>query len=219
MNRQAHGADEVFDGDIDMHWSYYVFAAYVFLLICAVIWLLGRVLKKSKKASGTQQTNHEKEQKLFSLYQNVEDMLSSFEEYVEEAKSDTDKSMAKMQEMLEETRSLTEQLKTMQSSTPISVKAPANHTQRISEEAALRAELTDTIKADKQVSAEPQPVPVQPRPVPLRQTTERKVSKTSDKVAELSAQGFAQNEIARRLGISVREVTLALKIVNAEEVK
>jgi hypothetical protein len=202
-----------------MNLDYYVFAAYVFLLACAGIWLLGRVLKKSKKGNGEQHTSNEKEQKLFNLYQNVEDMLSSFEEYVEEAKSDTDKSMAKMQEMLEETRSLTEQLKTMQSSTPISVKAPANHTQRISEEAALRAELTDTIKADKQVSAEPQTVPVQPRPVPLRQTTERKVSKTSDKVAELSAQGFAQNEIARRLGISVREVTLALKIVNAEEVK
>ena len=77
----------------------------MFLLACVGIWLLGRVLKKSKKASGEPHTSYEKEQKLFTLYQNVEDMLAGFEEYVEEAKKETAKSMAKMQEMMDETRS------------------------------------------------------------------------------------------------------------------
>lgn len=190
----------------------YVFAAYVFLLVCAGIWLLGRVLKTSKKGNGEQQTSYEKEQKLFTLYQNVEDMLSSFEEYVEEAKADTGKSMAKMQEMLEETRSLAAQLKTKQAvaltSAKVSVVPEAPQKTAVKEDAVDQAEQTESFHIVKEA-------PVQPQPVPLQ----RKGSKTSNKVAELYLQGMSQNEIAKRLGISIREVTLALKIANAEEVK
>jgi len=199
-----------------MNLDYYVFAAYVFLLACAGIWLLGRVLKKSKKGNSEQHTSREKEQKLFNLYQNVEDMLSGFEEYVEEAKGETDKSMAKMQEMLEETRSLAEQLKAMQSNALITMKdtaAPETLQKApIKEDTAPQMEQTENIHIIKST-------PVQPQPAPVRKTIERKISKTGNKVAELYARGMTQNEIARRLGISVREVTLALKIANAEEVQ
>lgn len=194
----------------------YVFAAYVFLLVCVGIWLLGRVLKKSKKGNGEQHTSYEKEQKLFTLYQNVEDMLSSFEEYVEEAKADTGKSMAKMQEMLEETRSLAAHLKIQQTVATISAKVPV-----VSEAPQKTAVKEDAVNLTQQAETLPivKATPFQPQPAPLRQTTERKGSKTSSKVAELYMQGMPQNEIAKRLGISVREVTLALKITKAEEVK
>ncbi len=196
--------------------DYYVFAAYVFLLVCAAIWLLGRLLKKSKKGDGEQHTSYEKEQKLFTLYQNVEDMLSSFEEYVEEAKGEANQSLAKMQDMLQETRSLAAQLKAAQSSIPISVKNPvASETPQkadIKEETSSQSELAQSIHALKATPAAPQSVP-------LRQAAVRKSSTTSNKVSELYARGMAQNEIARRLGISVREVTLALKIRNTEEVQ
>ncbi len=196
--------------------DYYVFAAYVFLLACVGIWLLGRVLKKSKKANTEQHTSYEKEQKLFNLYQNVEDMLSSFEEYVEEAKEETSKSMAKIQRMMEETRSLAMQLKAMQSSAQISTKDPAasENPQKVSlkEDAVRQAEITESIHIIK-------PTPVQSQSALALKTAEKKISKTGNKVAELYARGMTQNEIARRLGISVREVILALKIANAEEVQ
>lgn len=199
-----------------MNLDYYVFAAYVFLLVCAGIWLLGRVLRKSRKGNAEQHTSYDKEQKLFNLYQDVEDMLSSFEEYVEEAKGETDKSMDKMQGMLEETRSLAMQLKAMQSSTPISTKdleAPETLPKAPSEQDAVpQMEQTENIHIIKSA-------PVQPQPAPVRKPIDRKVSNTGNKVAELYARGMTQNEIARRLGISVREVTLALKIVNTQEVQ
>jgi len=213
MSLQAHGAEKQY-GENDMVLDNYVFAAYVFLLACVGIWLLGRVLKKSKKASGEPHTSYEKEQKLFTLYQNVEDMLAGFEEYVEEAKKETAKSMAKMQEMMDETRSLAAQMKTMQSSSSPSEIEPV-----VSEPLQKMSIKEDTPPPMEQAKSMPIVKPTLDQPVPLRQTSERKGSKTGNKVAELFAAGMSHNDIAKRLGISVREVSLALKIANAEETK
>ncbi len=194
--------------------DYYVFAAYVFLLVCGAIWLIGRVLKRSKK-SNEEHGSYDKEQKLYTLYQNVEDMLNSFEEYVDGAKEEADQRMAKMQAMLEETRSLTAQLKATQNSVPISAKdsvaAEMPHKAVIKEDILRQSEQAKSIPEMKAAPAAPQSVP-------SRQAAARKSSATSNKVSELYDRGVAQNEIARRLGISVREVTLALKIRNTEEV-
>lgn len=69
--------------------THYTFAFYVFILVCGAILLLGRVLRSSKK---NEKGNYDKEQRLFKLYQNVEDMMTSFEEYVEEAQAKIDES-------------------------------------------------------------------------------------------------------------------------------
>ncbi|MDD5017607.1 MAG: hypothetical protein PHO15_05870 [Eubacteriales bacterium] len=81
--------------------SHYLFVFYVFLLVCAVIWFIGRMTRNKKQDD---KSNYEKEQRLFKLYQNVEDMMNGFEEYAEEAKKQIDESVAKALSLLEETK-------------------------------------------------------------------------------------------------------------------
>ena len=78
--------------------THYTFTLYVFLLVCAAIWLFGRVMRKSKKED---KNGYEKEQRLFKLYQNVEDMLGMFEEYAEEAKKEIETKLKEARELLE----------------------------------------------------------------------------------------------------------------------
>ena len=84
-----------------MNLTHFAFAFYVFLLICAAIWFFGRMTGiKKKKDKGS----FEKEQRLFKLYQNVEDMLVSFEEYAEEAKAGMDECLKQAQALIESTQ-------------------------------------------------------------------------------------------------------------------
>ena len=81
-----------------MNITHYMFAFFVFVLICVCIWLFGKVMRGGSKDD---KNNYEKEQRLFKLYQNVEDMMSSFEEYVEEAQSKIDESLKRVDALLE----------------------------------------------------------------------------------------------------------------------
>ena len=65
--------------------THYSFAFFVFVLACLLIWFYRRVSRGGKK---NDQGSYEREQRLFRLYQNVEDMLNSFEEYAEAAKAE-----------------------------------------------------------------------------------------------------------------------------------
>lgn len=187
----------------------YAFATYVFILVCACIWMLGRMMKKSKKANGSEKKSYDKEQKLFTLYQNVEDMLAGFEEYVEESKGEADKSMGEMRKMLEEVKILAAELK--DSGAPVIVKEPEM--------------ITSPEKQEERVIERMGSLHiVTPRPFmmsdePRRSSPIPRVSKTGSKVLELQANGMDQNEIAKELGISVREVTLAMKIASAGDKK
>ncbi len=190
-----------------MDLSAYLFATYVFMLLTVTIWLLGRVLKKSRKA-GEDKADFDKEQKLFTLYQNVEDMLASFEEYVEETQSEADKNLSDMREMLGEVKRLAGALAA--GSMPAEIKEPAAAVCEKHEEPA--AERTESLHLVV-------PVPISmpdetKRPVPVL-----KMSKTGSKVIELRANGMDQSQIAKHLGISLREVSLAMKIAGAGEDK
>jgi hypothetical protein len=88
-----------------MDLTYYVFAFYVFLLLCAAIWFYNRVAG-SRKAGGA---GEEKERQLFKLYQNIEDMLSGFEEYVQESKADIDERFKQAEAVIEKISAAPEQ--------------------------------------------------------------------------------------------------------------
>lgn len=66
--------------------SYFLLALLVFILVVATLILYDR-LKRSRNADEGG-TIKEKEQRLFKLYQNLEDMILSIEEYVDETKED-----------------------------------------------------------------------------------------------------------------------------------
>lgn len=182
-----------------MDLSYYVFATYVFVLVCACLWLFGRVA--GRKKGGRDAAGYEKEQKLFALYQNVEDMLAGFEEYVQETQAEADRNVGEMRRMLEEAKSLTAQLKAMGAAAqnPQPVGAP-------------------------EIRPEPEALHIVAPPVagegePIRIAPALRISRTGSRVLELKNNGFDQSEIARKLGISVREVSLAMKIAGAGEGK
>lgn len=66
--------------------SYFLLALLIFILVVATLILYDR-LKRSRNADEGG-TIKEKEQRLFKLYQNLEDMILSIEEYVDETKED-----------------------------------------------------------------------------------------------------------------------------------
>ncbi|MCK5129292.1 MAG: hypothetical protein KAQ68_05545 [Clostridiales bacterium] len=68
-----------------MNLTHYAFAFFVFILVCILVILIkrmGNTNKKAEKAYG------EQEKRLFKLYQNLEDMISGTEEYIEEFRSE-----------------------------------------------------------------------------------------------------------------------------------
>lgn len=81
-----------------MSTTYYIFAFYIFLLVCVCMWVYGKVSHSGKK---DEKNNYEKEKRLFKLYQNVEDMMNSFEEYVEETKKEMNQKTTLISTMLE----------------------------------------------------------------------------------------------------------------------
>lgn len=187
--------------------TYYAFATYIFFLVCGGIWFFSKV-SQGAKGKGDK-SSYEKEQRLFTLYQNVEDMMTGFEEYAEQAKQDTDAALGKVVHMLEEIRQLSKELKGMK--------------------AAAEPDVQGAIPRGVQWN-EPQnePVTLQPGiPEPVQRVASRPMQadgtrtdekavpplKTNEKIKLLNAQGFSATEIAKTLGISVREVTLALDML------
>lgn len=68
---------------MEINFTHYQFAFFVFVLVCIAIVLF----KKTKNSSVTdEKVFHEKEKRLFKLYQNIEDMMTSAEEYMEESR-------------------------------------------------------------------------------------------------------------------------------------
>ncbi len=185
--------------------TYYAFATYIFLLVCGGIWFFGRVTRGTKGKGD--KSAYEKEQRLFTLYQNVEEMMSGFEDYAEETKKDTEAALSKALGMLEEIRQLSKEMKNMkteaepagQQAAPRGIRwnaqhEPAEATPKVPEpapRAAFKAQLKD-------IETDEQPAP------PL---------KINEKIQLLNVQGFSPTEIAKTLGISVREVTLALELL------
>lgn len=79
-----------------MNETHYLFALYVFLLVCGVIWFYSRTVGKARSAKDKK--GYDREQKLFTLYQEIEDMLKGFELYVEEAKAEIENHIRQMEQ-------------------------------------------------------------------------------------------------------------------------
>mgnify|MGYP000988992546 FL=1 len=189
--------------------THYAFATYIFLLVLAGAWFLAKVFRAGKDRGS--KSSYEKEQRLFTMYQNLEDMLAGFEELAEETRKSTEEALKRSEqalrqasEMVEEARSLSRQPEAAE--TPAQVEEPRG---------VLRSGQNDAPEPEpeqqkpEQVWEEPAPEPVQ------KEEDSGQVSsplKMNEKIRLLSAQGLQPVEIAKTLGISVREVTLALEL-------
>ncbi len=148
--------------------SGYVFAFYVFLLVCAGVWFYFKMVRSYKKSKDD--GNYEKEQRIFKLYQNVEDMMTSFEEYVEESKEQINKAMAEAVSLLDEAKKENQTAKTEIKSAEEAKEKPKKK--------------SDSSDGDK-----------------------KKVI-AKEMIFELMDDGLNEDEIAKELGISRREVSL-----------
>ena len=185
--------------------THYAFATYIFLLVLAGAWFLAKVFRGGKEKDS--KSSYEKEQRLFTMYQNLEDTLASFEELAEETRKSTEEALGRSEqalrqasEMVEEARRLSRQLKPWK-------RRPSRRSR-----AACAEGQNDARGAEQQ---KPERHGKRPRKSLPRGGRRGQVSsplKMNEKIRLLSAQGLMPVEIAKTLGISVREVTLALEL-------
>lgn len=152
--------------------THYSFAFFVFVLVCVLILLYGRISRGKKKDDAG---SFEKEQRLFRLYQNIEDMLGSFEEYAEESKKEISRGLERMEALKDEANESEQK---------------AENTADISQMPAKSAD----IKPEQSDSA----------------------LKPEDRIPLLIEKGMKKNEIAKELGLTIREVTLIMDIKKIE---
>lgn len=200
-----------------MNYTHFVFAFYVFLLVCGAIWFYGRVMRSEKKKD---RSSYEKEHRLFVMYQNVEDMLDSFEGYAEEAKAGIDERLKQVESLID---SLRRELETQ--------REPKKREEPVTPARVERVETTDTEPAS--IDRQPDKTPVAPErpqresmpaPEPAAQANEVKRQKSEKKppdrpklktpelIQQYAEQGMNKEEIAKALGISKREVSLIMEI-------
>lgn len=152
----------------------YVFAFYVLLLICAGVWFFSKITRNKKRED---KSSYEKEQRLFQLYQNVEDMMTSFEEYVEEAKNELNQTIAEASLLL----------------------GKANN-------------INSSIKMDVKNSEEVENLPQNPTQTRASSVNKNPNAISKEMILDLKDEGMDEDEIAKELGISRREVSLFIEM-------
>ncbi|MGE5495276.1 MAG: DUF6115 domain-containing protein [Burkholderiales bacterium] len=167
--------------------TYYTFAFFVFILLVILAWFYGRVTRKK-----TDMGSQEKEQRLYRLYQNIEDMMSGFEEYAESAKKEISEGVEKLQSLLDEAK------KAMQA-----VPQP---------EYTPRPEYAPRPEYVPQPEYATQPEYVQSVKAPAVKPQDETQLTTEERISLLAQRGMDKAEIAKKLGMSVREVSLIMDI-------
>jgi hypothetical protein len=170
-------------------WEWYLFALFVFVLGC--LWLL--IYKREKNRNNPDvKLFKEREEKIFRLYQNIEDLMDGFEEYVEEMKLELFREIKEVRvELSQEKESVLAIAKesVSQSKLVVPAKAPKNSKTSKSSKAS---------KSDTMDSAS------------LPQVDGK--SGRIDKVNELIDKGLSVDDIARKLNMGKGEVKLIYQI-------
>lgn len=169
-----------------MGYEAYIFAAFVFLLILAVIYL-NHMFKKSRSEGSSRD---ERERKLYVLYQNLEEEMLALDDDIKRARQEADEKLYRMGEMLQKMESMSAALKLQMES--------------VKEELAAMPETKE--EAVKSEVAKREPKRLEEKRVPRRR------SPRADQVRQMRDQGMEAEEIARALAISRGEVELILGI-------
>ena len=89
-----------------MKLEYYLFALFVFALLCVLIVIYRRLMLPTKKQAAETDATKEKEERLFRLYQNIEEMMDNFEGYIEQSKEQLEQDKAQIAGQLDQVREL-----------------------------------------------------------------------------------------------------------------
>jgi hypothetical protein len=170
----------------------YLFAVFIFILLCALLYIYKRYISqpKGKKESPADGESGEaargREERLFKLYQNMEDMMDGFEAYIEDTRDQMESVKRQMQQQSD---GLGEMLKRVEAA-----------------ESGARAALAAMRAGDRpEIKKEAAPVAVE-KPVDAPPGGKR--SSHHDAVKELLARGMTVEQIAQKLELSINEVRL-----------
>jgi len=186
-----------------MNAMHYIFALYVFLLICGVIWFYSRTVGRAKSKD---KRGYEKEQKLFSLYQDIEDMLKGFELYVEEAKAEIE---ARLNQAPDPWAAVVQEAMSQGPGGDQENAAQPEEPEKKRKTAAKRPAKAEGESNDPPLIFPEEAKPKKRAPRPPAKKDSRPAEEI---VSEYAAKGMDQKEIAKELGISSREVALILEI-------
>ena len=110
--------------------EYYWYALYLFVLLVALFAVVGfiwrrffgmgerRARMEEELREAAQARSHEKEERLFGLYQHIEELMDSFEEYVNETRTAMQADRQTIGEQLAEARAILEELRLQPASEP-----------------------------------------------------------------------------------------------------
>jgi hypothetical protein len=167
--------------------QYYLFALYLFVLIAILILLVWRIVsaQKGKRSVSDEEATleKEKEERLFRLYQNIEEMMDNFESYIEDTRAQMETMKGEIQQQAGSINGLLNRVEATEASARAAV-------------AALRTtEKPDDKHDSPQAGAAPQEEPT-------------KMKTRQDTVRELLGKGNTVEQIAQKLELSINEVRL-----------
>ncbi len=166
----------------------YIFAAFIFLLICVLLFLYRRfiVLPKGKRLSDDAEAQgREKEERLFRLYQNIEEMMDNFEGYLEDTRGQMELVKAEMGRQQREIGELIERAEAI--------------------EARALSAIDTTSAAERRAARQGAQQGIEPE----KQVVSGKKGK-QDAVREQLNKGLTVEQIAQKLGLSINEVKLVV---------
>ncbi|MDL2289767.1 hypothetical protein LJB83_03290, partial [Clostridia bacterium OttesenSCG-928-F22] len=189
-----------------MEWIYFAGAIFVFLLFITVYFFFDRY-KRSRKEEEEGPAGFEK--RLFTLYQNLEDMVNSVEEYIEES---TEEIKAEREEIKAEREELKAEIR-KEKEAVASMLEKVKMLQKLMDE-----KQKEDNKKEKKVQPQPIPTPAEevksiaePQPpvkeVPELLAPEQKNQSKANRVRQLKRQGMDEEKIAQELSLSRGEVS------------
>lgn len=164
----------------------YIFAFYVFILICVIIVLCRALFVKAKKQRVLLE---EKEAKLLKLFSTVEDAMDEFYDLASESRSEIDEALRKLSSLVGSVYKAEKE----------------NRTEDMNRTKAAGAD-ADRLKMDGKKGEPKEIAHVEPPPQP----TEAFIPSRMDTILNLSHGGKTRAQIARELGITQNEVDLVI---------
>lgn len=166
--------------------EYYLFAFYIFVLISLLLLIVLRIVsaQKGRRAATEEEAGREKEkeERLFRLYQNIEEMMDNFEGYIEDTRAQMETMKTEIQQ---QAASMNELLARVEST-----------------EASARTAVAAIKIPEKREPGNESRKDAKPAEEPAKRGTHQEA------VRELLSKGQTVEQIARKLELSINEVRL-----------
>lgn len=165
-----------------MGWENYVFAAFIFLLLGLLAFMVVKALRKNNEDDALYKM--EREQRMLALYGKMDEMADAIEEYVEESKKEIDKKIRRIDEVI---RQFEER----------------EHSEIVS--------LVEKIAMDS-AAAKAEPLDQREEESKEMEKEEISIRDMRDEIFKMNSQGMDVDQIAEALGYSKGEIRFMLSL-------